>query len=650
MLSHLEVLSGAQAGLTIHPKGPAFDIGRSEDNDLVLSSPAVLPRHTRVLLNVEGGFLEHNSCAGKTTVLRGDLVISVDDATPRVSLEADDVLELSSESSDETVRLRIKFHPRTEPSQIFETRPLEQLGRFPKTTDSYDLLGTLSTLERTIVDTRSFQQLLTTISDAALRLISRATHVTLVLREDLATPGMQGKEYVIVLCRKRDQDGNLLTDDNTPHLVRSVFRRVVDDRAAILAADAPTGNLATESLLGASIQSTMAVPLWHRDDIIGVLQLDNRAAPAMFDRRDLETLGLLATASSLALFNSALERRLEVLEQELRGENRYLRHQAQPSAHAVTIVGKSEAMRKLLAQLERVAKTRATVLIEGETGVGKELVAAQVHASSPREGRLFVAQNCGAIPENLLESELFGHKRGAFTGASDDKKGLFELADGGTLFLDEVTEMSLGLQAKLLRALQEGEIRPLGSTREKQVNVRIIAACNRNLEKEVEIGRFRQDLYFRLKVFPLVVPPLRERRSDVPLLATHFFERYTKEYRKPLLGFSEGVLSKLSGYSWPGNVRELENEVQRLVIQADDASFITLEHLSVKIRGQSESLPNTQVAQGTLKEMVEQVEKQLVMIALREHGNNKTATAKALGMTREGFHKKLRLLGLKGVL
>jgi Nif-specific regulatory protein len=599
---------------------------------------------------VDGGFLEHNSCAGKTTVLRGDLVISVDDATPRVSLEDEDVLELSSESSDETVRLRIKFHPRTEPSQIFETRPLEQLRRFPQTTDPNDLLGALSTLERAIVDSSSFQQLLTTISDAALRLISRATHVTLVLREDLASPGMQGKEYVIVLCRKRDHDGNLLTDDNTPHLVRSVFRRVVDDRAAILAADAPTGSLATESLLGASIQSTMAVPLWHRDDIIGVLQLDNRAAPAMFDRRDLETLGLLATTSSLALYNSALERRLDVLEQELRGENRYLRHQAQPSAHAVTIVGKSDAMRKLLAQLDRVAKTRATVLIEGETGVGKELVAAQVHASSPRADRLFVAQNCGAIPENLLESELFGHKRGAFTGASEDKKGLFELADGGTLFLDEVTEMSLGLQAKLLRALQEGEIRPLGASREKQVNVRIIAACNRNLEKEVESGRFRQDLYFRLKVFPLAVPALRERRSDIPLLATHFFERYTKEYRKPLLGFSEGVLAKLSGYSWPGNVRELENEVQRLVIQADDASFITLDHLSAKIRGQSEALPNTKVAQGTLKEMVEQVEKQLVMIALREHGNNKTATAKALGMTREGFHKKLRLLGLKGIL
>jgi Nif-specific regulatory protein len=225
---------------------------------------------------------------------------------------------------------------------------------------------------------------------------------------------------------------------------------------------------------------------------------------------------------------------------------------------------------------------------------------------------------------------------------------LFELADGGTLFLDEVTEMPLSLQAKLLRALQEGEIRPLGAAHPKHVNVRIVAACNRNLEKEVAEGRFRQDLYFRLKVFPLTVPPLRERKSDIPLLATHFFERYTKEYRKPLLGFSEGVISKLTNYDWPGNVRELENEVQRLVIQADDSSFVTLDHLSPKIQGSATKTPGAPVTQGTLKEMLEQVEKQLVSIALREHGNNKTATAKALGMTREGFHKKLRLLGMKG--
>ena len=436
----------------------------------------------------------------KTTVLRGPLVIPVDDATPRVTLEADDLIELSSDETNETIRLRVKFHPTSEPSQIFETRSLEQLGRFSSPPRQDDLLGKLAAADRAIVAAKDFTDLLTTISDTALDLINRATHVTLVLREDLANPSIQSQEYVIVLCRKRANDGTVLTDEDTPHLVRSVFRHVVDDRTAVLAADAPSGSLATESLLGASIQSTMAVPLWHRQEIIGVLQLDNRAAPAMFDRRDLDTLGLLASTSSLSLYNSALEQRLALLEQELRGENRYLRHQAQPSAREVLIVGKSPAMHKLFDQLERVAKTRATVLIEGETGVGKELIAASVHAHSPRATRLFVAQNCGAIPENLLESELFGHKRGAFTGASEDKKGLFELADGGTLFLDEVTEMSLGLQAKLLRALQEGEIRPLGSSREKQVNVRIVAACNRNLEKEVEAGRFRQDLYFRLKV------------------------------------------------------------------------------------------------------------------------------------------------------
>jgi Nif-specific regulatory protein len=647
MLAYLEVVTGPQAGLSILPKGPKLDIGRSQDNDLVLDSPAVLPRHTRLILSVDGAVLEHNCCAGKTTVIRHGKSVPVDDTTPRITLEPEDEIELGSDETKDAVRLRAKFHAGIEPSQIFETRPLGKLGKLADPAGEGQLLEQLASLDRRILSSRNFSELLTAIADAALGLVPRATHVTLVLREDLANPAAKNHEYVVVLCRVRENDGTVQSDEGAPILVRSVFRRVVDDREAVLAADAPSGSLATESLLGASIKSTIAVPLWYREDIIGVLQLDNRAAPAMFARRDLDALGLLASTSSLSIHNSALEQRLELLEQELGGENRYLRHQAQPSSREVNIVGKSPSMLKLFDQIERVAKTRATVLIEGETGVGKELVAASVHARSPRADRLFVAQNCGAIPENLLESELFGHRRGAFTGASDDKKGLFELADGGTLFLDEVTEMPLSLQAKLLRALQEGEIRPLGAHRTKQVNVRIVAACNRNLEKEVAEGRFRQDLYFRLKVFPLAVPPLRERRSDIPLLANHFFERYTKEYRKALLGLSEGVLAKLSDYDWPGNVRELENEIQRLVIQADDSSFVTLEHISPKIRGSAPPTTGAHVTSGTLKEMIEQVEKQLVMIALREHGNNKTATAKALGMTREGFHKKLRLLGLR---
>ncbi|HEY5958042.1 MAG TPA: sigma 54-interacting transcriptional regulator, partial [Polyangiaceae bacterium] len=370
-------------------------------------------------------------------------------------------------------------------------------------------------------------------------------------------------------------------------------------------------------------------------------------APAMFDQTDLDSLSILAGSVSLAVCNASLEQRLASIERRLSDENRYLRHQAQPARAQVAIVGKSQAIFQLLEQIDKVARTRASVLVEGETGVGKELVATAIHARSPRADRLFVAQNCAALPENLLESELFGHKRGAFTGASEDKKGLFEVADGGTLFLDEVTEMPQVLQAKLLRVLQEGEVRPLGATQARQVNVRVVAASNRQLEREVQAGRFRQDLYFRLNVFPLRVPPLREREGDVPLLAEHFFTRYNREYGKRLLGFAAGVLEQLSAYAWPGNVRELENEIQRVVIQADNASFITLEHLGARVRSAEVATPSPTIPKGTLKAMLSHVERELVVAALNAHANNRTVTAKVLGMTREGFHKKLRQLGIK---
>jgi transcriptional regulator with GAF, ATPase, and Fis domain len=286
------------------------------------------------------------------------------------------------------------------------------------------------------------------------------------------------------------------------------------------------------------------------------------------------------------------------------------------------------------------------VLIEGETGVGKELVAASVHYRSKRREKLFIGQNCAALPENLLESELFGHKRGAFTGAVEEKKGIFEIADGGTLFLDEVTEMPLSLQSKLLRALQEGTIRPVGATVEKQVDVRIVAATNRNLEQEVAEGRFREDLYYRLKVFPLRVPPLRERRSDIPLLANHFLRRFAKEMGKTTGGFTQQAMEMLQAYDFPGNVRELQNEVQRLLIQVEPDGFVTPDMLSPRVRQVEGTLVRVKPEKGTLKEMMDQIERFLLIESLREHQNNKTAAAKVLGITREGLHKKLRQFGL----
>jgi transcriptional regulator with GAF, ATPase, and Fis domain len=436
-----------------------------------------------------------------------------------------------------------------------------------------------------------------------------------------------------------------------------VARRVVEGRAAVLAADAPREALGSESLLGANIRSTIGVPLWKGDDILGVLQVDNRDAPAMFDRRDVDALGLLSHGASLAVVSARLIQKLTLAEEQLRRENQFLRGRERSRQGELRIVGASRRMEQVLSQLGKVVDTRVTVLVEGETGTGKELFASAIHYRSQRRDKLFVAQNCAAFPENLLESELFGHKRGAFTGATEEKKGLFEIADGGTLFLDEVGEMPLSLQAKLLRVLQEGEVRPVGANTARRVNVRIVAATNRNLEKEVAEGRFREDLYYRLKVFPLRVPALRERREDVPLLAAHFLERYTREFAREIAGFTQPALELLQAYAWPGNVRELENEVQRAVIQADGERFITPELLSPRVRnnenpaatGAAPTSPepsDENAGEGTLREMMDRVEKRILARVLEAHGNNKTAAAKALGITREGLHKKLKGFGM----
>ncbi|MGH8311122.1 MAG: sigma 54-interacting transcriptional regulator, partial [Steroidobacteraceae bacterium] len=330
---------------------------------------------------------------------------------------------------------------------------------------------------------------LVAIADGALELVPRATHATLVLRDDRGAAPDSG--FVPVMTRVRGMDGRAHAPTNSVPITRSVFRKVLRERAAVLAADAPSESFSSESLLGASIRSTIGVPLWKGDEIHGVLQVDNRDAPSMFDTADVDSLGVLSATASLAVANARLIARLSAAEEQLKKENTFLKGRERARSGEVEIIGESRAMKELVRQLDKVVDTRVTVLVEGETGSGKELVASALHYRSRRRDKLFVAQNCAAIPENLLESELFGHERGAFTGATEEKKGLFEIADGGTLFLDEVTEMPTSLQAKLLRVLQEGEIRAVGATSTKHVSVRVVAACNRNLEQEVSAGRFR---------------------------------------------------------------------------------------------------------------------------------------------------------------
>ncbi|MCU1283372.1 MAG: Response regulator of zinc sigma-54-dependent two-component system, partial [bacterium] len=310
------------------------------------------------------------------------------------------------------------------------------------------------------------------------------------------------------------------------------------------------------------------------------------------------------------------------------------------------LIGSGDKMAVVRRTVEKIAASDTTVYISGESGTGKELIARAIHRHSKRANGPFIKVNCGALTETLLESELFGHERGAFTGAIKQKLGRFELADGGTLFLDEVGDIPPSMQVKLLRALQEQEFERVGGEAPIKVDVRVVSATNKDLDAEVASGRFRQDLYFRLHVLPVKLPPLRERREDIPLLVEHFLRKYTAEMNKPVAGVTPEALDQLAAYSWPGNIRELENEVQRLVIQCDNEGFITPELLAPSVRKVEGLLGRVAPKKGTLKDMMEEVERWLLVEALREHGGNKTKTAETLGITREGLHKKLAKYGM----
>ena len=277
-----------------------------------------------------------------------------------------------------------------------------------------------------------------------------------------------------------------------------------------------------------------------------------------------------------------------------------------------------------------------TVLLLGETGTGKELFARLIHANSPRRARPFIAQNCGALPESLLESELFGHARGAFTGATAERRGLFEEADGGTIFLDEVGETSAAMQLRLLRVLQEGEVRRVGASTTTKVNVRVIAATNADLEAELSAGRFRQDLYYRLNVFPIRLPPLRERPEDIPALVEYFLRTFRERGHRAVPGIAPDALRCLRAYPFPGNVRELENEIERAVALADDGQVLGPEHLSDRLRATA-----SPAAPVTLNEAIEQLKRRMIEDALRECGS-KTRAAERLGLSRQSLQQMLR--------
>ena len=331
-----------------------------------------------------------------------------------------------------------------------------------------------------------------------------------------------------------------------------------------------------------STRSMICVPLRTPKAIIGVLYVINKLEGS-FTHKDCLLLEILSVTLAMAIENAKNYGALKQYANSLEAENRRLMSEVQNRFEVQGLIASSSAMRQLFLLLEKVIAVTTTILIQGETGTGKELVAKVIHYNGPLKDRPFIAENCGALSENLLESELFGHVKGAFTGAISDKKGLFEMADGGTVLLDEIGEMPPAMQVKLLRVLQDGRFKPVGASHFIKVNVRIIACTNRNLEEEVANGNFREDLYYRVNVFPITIPPLRDRAEDIPLLAAHFLKEFAHKFKRPVRRLTATALELLSNYSWPGNVRELQNEMERALTLAGSKKEISEEYLSKKI-------------------------------------------------------------------
>lgn len=325
-------------------------------------------------------------------------------------------------------------------------------------------------------------------------------------------------------------------------------------------------------------------------------------------------------------------------------ENKYLREQIDQEYNFNHIIGESEAMKQVYKMVERVSGANSNVLVTGDSGTGKELVARAIHSNSDRSKKPFLAINCGAIPEDLIESELFGHKKGAFTGAATDKDGIFVAAHGGTVFLDEVAEIPLNLQVNLLRVLQEREVKPVGSNKIQSFDTRIISATNKDLEEEVEKGNFRDDLYYRLNVVEIPLPPLQQRRKDIPLLAHHFLQKYNKELKQNLKGITSEAMSAMMAYQWKGQVRELENVIERAVLLSD-GDYLLLEDLPRGIQNVT-GYENVEMDMDTLDEAVQVFEKHHIQSMLKRTEGNKSEAARLLGIDPSTLYRKMEKLGL----
>jgi transcriptional regulator with GAF, ATPase, and Fis domain len=608
-----------------------LSLGRDASNGLPISDPSVSRRHC-LIRREASGFKVRDLDSRNGTLVNGEIVkdhwlhhldeIAVGDSVFRFLIE-DDADKGSGTSRAVEFDDDGKTHATAEirPQDVLYLQPDKLLSELPATSRLARNLGALLKISRVVHAIRDLEELQGQILDLIFE-------VAPAERGAILLDGTNGREFNSVFARNRDT-GNA----RAVRVSRTIAQRVLEQGLAILGSDVPSSLGNVESLIALQVRSLLCVPLSIYQRTIGCIYLDTINVADRFNEDHLQLVTAIAGISAVALENA---RRLQWLEQE----NQRLTTEITLDR---TLVGESPRMKEVFQFLARVAPTDATVLIGGESGTGKELAARALHRKSPRASKPFVAINCAAIPENLLESELFGYEKGAFTGAVSQKKGRLEMADGGVLFLDEIGELAPSLQVKLLRVLQEREFERVGGTRPIHVDIRLIAATNRDLEEASRKGEFRQDLYFRLNVVSLTMPALREHREDIPMLVSFLVEKHCNKCGAKPKPLSREALACLQNYDWPGNVRELENVIERALVlgSGDD---ILAEDLPESLL---ERDPAPGVGEAKYHGAVKDLKKRLIQNALEEARGSITEAAKALGVHPNYLHRLIRNLDLK---
>lgn len=632
MRPRLLVIAGPSRDLTISlPSGEAT-VGRDPANLVAVIDPSVSRKHCLLRREEDGRCQIKDLESRNGTLVNGQAIkehwlshgdeIATGDSVFLYLVEDDDRVASAS-------RVEFEDRPTSEtkiihPKEVVYLQPDRLLKELPSTSQVARNLNALLKISRVVHAIRDLEELQAQLLDLIFEVVP-AGRGAILLSEG------NGQDFNCLYARTR-QAGQ-------PQLVkvsRTIARQVMTENVAVLGVDVPgSGALRdVESLVVSEVRSLLCVPLSVFQRMIGCIYLDSTSATNRFHDDHLQLVAAIAGISAVALDNA---RRLQWLEQENQRLSTEIRQEQ-------ILIGDGAKMKEVFQFLARVAPTESTVLIAGESGTGKELAARALHRNSPRTNKPFVAINCGAIPETLLESDLFGHERGAFTGAAALKKGRLEVADGGVVFLDEIGELAPALQVKLLRVLQEREIERLGGTHPIKIDIRLIAATNRDLSEAVKKGEFRQDLYYRLAVLPLVMPPLREKREDIPLLVRHFVQKHAMRCRVKAKPISREAMAALVHYDWPGNVRELENALERALVMGS-SDMVLLEDLPESLLEQS--TPD-EVNEGKYHASVKELKRQLILDAIEQTQGNYVEAAGVLGVHPNYLHRLIRNLALKG--